>query len=63
MRDTRCVNNGVLRCVQGGGTMRPYVGELMPLVVDALHDGGNGSDSKRRQVAVSTLGQLVESTG
>ncbi|KAK3265871.1 hypothetical protein CYMTET_25479 [Cymbomonas tetramitiformis] len=43
-----------------GATMRPYVRELLPLLLDALRDGGAAG---KRQVAVSTLGQLVQSTG
>ncbi|KAL2621813.1 hypothetical protein R1flu_002018 [Riccia fluitans] len=44
----------------GGCAMRPYLGELMPLIVDALLDGASAS---KREVAVATLGQVVESTG
>eukprot|EP00897_Mesotaenium_endlicherianum_P005918 jgi/Mesen1/5354/ME000267S04502 len=44
----------------GGVALRPYVDKLMPLIVEALHDGGA---SEKREVAVVTLGQLVESTG
>lgn len=40
--------------------MRPYLGELMPLIVEALLDGASAS---KREVAVATLGQVVESTG
>ncbi|BBN14806.1 serine/threonine-protein kinase mTOR [Marchantia polymorpha subsp. ruderalis] len=44
----------------GGCAMRPYLGELMPLIVEALLDGASAS---KREVAVATLGQVVESTG
>ncbi|CAM6130085.1 unnamed protein product [Calypogeia fissa] len=44
----------------GGIAMRPYLGELMPLIVDALQD--SASESKR-EIAVVTLGHVVESTG
>ena len=40
--------------------MRRYLPELMPVVVDALLDGGAVS---KREVAVSTLGQIIQSTG
>ena len=40
--------------------MRQYLPELMPLVVDALLDGGSVS---KREVAVATLGQVIQSTG
>ena len=40
--------------------MRQYLPELMPLVVDALLDGGAVS---KREVAVATLGQVIQSTG
>jgi FKBP12-rapamycin complex-associated protein len=40
--------------------MRQYLPELMPVVVDALLDGGAVS---KREVAVSTLGQIIQSTG
>ena len=43
-----------------GVTMRPYMRELLPLLLDALKDA---SASTKREVAVSTLGQLVQSTG
>uniref|UniRef100_A0A452YXH8 Serine/threonine-protein kinase TOR n=3 Tax=Aegilops tauschii subsp. strangulata TaxID=200361 RepID=A0A452YXH8_AEGTS len=44
----------------GGFAMRQYLPELMPLVVDALLDGGSVS---KREVAVATLGQVIQSTG
>ncbi|XP_006654171.1 serine/threonine-protein kinase TOR [Oryza brachyantha] len=44
----------------GGFAMRQYLPELMPLVVDALLDGGAVS---KREVAVATLGQVIQSTG
>nr|AOZ57106.1 Serine threonine-protein kinase TOR [Saccharum hybrid cultivar R570] len=44
----------------GGFAMRQYLPELMPVVVDALLDGGAVS---KREVAVSTLGQIIQSTG
>ncbi|KAK1282825.1 Serine/threonine-protein kinase TOR [Acorus calamus] len=62
-------NNGVVTGVLatvgelsrvGGFAMRPYLGELMPLIVDALLDGAS---IIKREVAVSTLGQVVQSTG
>lgn len=46
--------------VQGGFTMRRYIPELMPLIVDALLDGAAAA---KREVAVATLGQVVQSTG
>ncbi|KAI3919103.1 hypothetical protein MKW98_016656 [Papaver atlanticum] len=59
------VVNGVLVTVGelarvGGFAMRQYLPELMPLIVDALIDG---SSVLKREVAVATLGQLVQSTG
>ncbi|KAK1259623.1 Serine/threonine-protein kinase TOR [Acorus gramineus] len=62
-------NNGVVTGVLatvgelsrvGGFAMRPYLRELMPLIVDALLDGASVI---KREVAVSTLGQVVQSTG
>lgn len=62
-------NNGVLTGVLatvgqlarvGGCAMRKYLGKLMPLIRDVLLDG---SASVKREVAVSTLGQLIHSTG
>ncbi|XP_078434846.1 target of rapamycin [Wolffia australiana] len=44
----------------GGFKMRPYLGELMPLIVDALMDGASVI---KREVAVATLGEVVQSTG
>nr|CAB3465509.1 unnamed protein product [Digitaria exilis] len=44
----------------GGFAMRQYLPELMPVVVDALLDGGAVS---KREVAVATLGQIIQSTG
>ncbi|XP_010557538.1 PREDICTED: serine/threonine-protein kinase TOR isoform X2 [Tarenaya hassleriana] len=44
----------------GGLAMRQYIPELMPLIVDALMDGAAAA---KREVAVSTLGQVVQSTG
>ncbi|XLU56976.1 hypothetical protein S245_051624 [Arachis hypogaea] len=44
----------------GGFAMRQYIPELMPLIVDALVDGAAVS---KREVAVATLGQVVQSTG
>lgn len=40
--------------------MRKYLPELMSLIVDALLDGAVAS---KREVAVATLGQVVQSTG
>ncbi|KAL0384340.1 UNVERIFIED_CONTAM: Serine/threonine-protein kinase TOR [Sesamum radiatum] len=40
--------------------MRQYIPELMPLIVDALLDG---AAAMKREVAVTTLGQVVQSTG
>lgn len=62
-------NNGVVTGVLatvgelarvGGCAMRPYLNELMPLIVDALLDG---AAAVKREVAVATLGQVVQSTG
>ncbi|KAG2704801.1 hypothetical protein I3760_05G022000 [Carya illinoinensis] len=44
----------------GGYTMRRYIPELMPLIVEALLDG---AAIMKREVAVTTLGQVVQSTG
>lgn len=46
--------------MQGGCTLRPYMTDLMKPIVDALLDGASIT---KRQVAVATLGQVVESTG
>lgn len=40
--------------------MRQYIPELMPLIVEALLDGAAAT---KREVAVATLGQVVQSTG
>lgn len=40
--------------------MRDNVHDLMPLIVDALMDGAAVT---KREVAVATLGQVVQSTG
>ncbi|KAH9295237.1 hypothetical protein KI387_038825, partial [Taxus chinensis] len=62
-------NNGVVTGVLatvgelarvGGCAMRPYLRELMPLILDALLDG---AAAVKREVAVATLGQVVQSTG
>lgn len=50
----------VMVFVQGGFAMRQYIPDLMPLIVDALLDGAAVT---KREVAVSTLGQVVQSTG
>ncbi|CAH1430053.1 unnamed protein product [Lactuca virosa] len=44
----------------GGFAMREYIPELMPRVVEALLDGAAAT---KREVAVATLGQVVQSTG
>ncbi|KAL6964513.1 non-specific serine,threonine protein kinase [Sarracenia purpurea var. burkii] len=44
----------------GGFAMRQYIPELMPSIVEALLDGAAAA---KREVAVSTLGQVVQSTG
>lgn len=44
----------------GGFAMRRYIPELMPLIVEALMDGAAAT---KREVAVATLGQVVQSTG
>ncbi|XP_020699146.1 serine/threonine-protein kinase TOR isoform X1 [Dendrobium catenatum] len=44
----------------GGFAMRKYLGELMPLIVEALLDGASFN---KREVALVTLGQVVQSTG
>ncbi|GMH23702.1 hypothetical protein Nepgr_025545 [Nepenthes gracilis] len=44
----------------GGFAMRQYIPELMQLIVDALLDG---AAVIKREVAVMTLGQVVQSTG
>ncbi|KAF3971928.1 hypothetical protein CMV_004520 [Castanea mollissima] len=62
-------NNGIISGVLvtvgdltrvGGYSMRQYIPELMPLIVDALLDGAAVT---KREVAVTTLGQVVQSTG
>ncbi|XP_022763546.1 serine/threonine-protein kinase TOR isoform X3 [Durio zibethinus] len=62
-------NNGIISGVLvtvgdlarvGGFAMREYIPELMPLIVEALLDGAAVT---KREVAVSTLGQVVQSTG
>jgi phosphatidylinositol kinase/protein kinase (PI-3 family) len=40
--------------------MKQYISELMPLIVEALLDGAAAT---KREVAVATLGQVVQSTG
>lgn len=59
-----CYNCSILYllcgCQQGGFAMRQYLPELMPLIVEALLDG---AAVVKREVAVSTLGQVVQSTG
>ncbi|CAA0807435.1 Serine/threonine-protein kinase TOR [Striga hermonthica] len=63
------VNNGIISGVLvtvgdlarvGGFAMRQYIPELMPLIVEALLDS---AAAMKREVAVTTLGQLVQSTG
>lgn len=44
----------------GGFAMRKYIHDLMPFIVDALLDG---SAVTKREVALVTLGQVVQSTG
>ncbi|XP_028958004.2 serine/threonine-protein kinase TOR isoform X1 [Malus domestica] len=62
-------NNGIISGVLvtvgdlarvGGYAMRIYIPELMPLIVEALLDG---TAVTKREVAVATLGQVVQSTG
>ncbi|XP_052626570.1 serine/threonine-protein kinase TOR isoform X1 [Lactuca sativa] len=62
-------NNGIISGVLvtvgdlarvGGFAMREYIPELMPRIVEALLDGAAAS---KREVAVATLGQVVQSTG
>ncbi|XP_011030285.1 PREDICTED: serine/threonine-protein kinase TOR-like isoform X2 [Populus euphratica] len=62
-------NNGIISGVLvtvgdlarvGGFAMRQYISELMPLIVEALLDGASAA---KREVAVATLGQVVQSTG
>ncbi|KAD4584827.1 hypothetical protein E3N88_22428 [Mikania micrantha] len=45
---------------RGGFAMREYIPELMPKIVEALLDGAAAT---KREVAVATLGQVVQSTG
>lgn len=52
-------NCGRVFC-QGGFAMRQYLPNLMPLIVNAILDG---AAVMKREVAVSTLGQVVQSTG
>ena len=44
----------------GGVLMRKYVDELLPILLEKLSDA---SSSQKREVALWTLAQLVESTG
>ncbi|KAJ0011376.1 hypothetical protein Pint_33615 [Pistacia integerrima] len=62
-------NNGIISGVLvtvgdlarvGGFGMRQYVSEVMPLIVEALLDGAAVA---KREVAVTTLGQVIQSTG
>ncbi|XP_017224295.1 serine/threonine-protein kinase TOR isoform X2 [Daucus carota subsp. sativus] len=62
-------NNGIISGVLvtvgdlarvGGYAMRQYISKLMPLIVEALLDGAAAT---KREVAVATLGQVVQSTG
>jgi FKBP12-rapamycin complex-associated protein len=62
-------NNGIISGVLvtvgdlarvGGFAMRRYIPALMPLIVEALLDGAAAT---KREVAVATLGQVVQSTG
>ncbi|CAK9144987.1 unnamed protein product [Ilex paraguariensis] len=62
-------NNGIISGVLvtvgdlarvGGFAMRQYISQLMPLIVEALLDGAAAT---KREVAVATLGQVVQSTG
>ncbi|KAL2477399.1 Serine/threonine-protein kinase TOR [Forsythia ovata] len=62
-------NNGIITGVLvtvgdlarvGGFAMRQYIPELMPMIVEALLDGAAAA---KREVAVTTLGQVVQSTG
>lgn len=62
-------NNGVIAGVLatvgelsrvGGSALRRFVSDLMRPIVDALMDGASIS---KREVAVATLGKVVESTG
>ncbi|KAL3515383.1 hypothetical protein ACH5RR_022285 [Cinchona calisaya] len=62
-------NNGIISGVLmtvgdlarvGSFTMRQYIPELTPLIVEALLDGAAAT---KRKVAVATLGQVVQSTG
>ncbi|PNW79096.1 hypothetical protein CHLRE_09g400553v5 [Chlamydomonas reinhardtii] len=43
-----------------GTTFRPFISEVMPLVIEAIQDN---SDGRRRVVAVKTLGFIVSSCG
>ena len=43
-----------------GRQLTSSVPEILPLIIEAVQDGGSPS---KRLVAVSTLGQVVESTG
>ena len=44
----------------GGSLMRSHVPQLLPLLIGSLQDS---SSAARRDVAVSTMGDLIESTG
>ena len=42
-------------CLDGQANFRPYVSEVMPLVIDAIQDI---TSTSKRLVAVKTLGQV-----
>ncbi|BDA44527.1 Serine/threonine-protein kinase TOR [Coccomyxa sp. Obi] len=50
---------GELARVAGPG-LRVHIGDVLPLIIEAIQDTSGGN---KRLVAVSTLGQVVESTG
>ncbi len=57
---SQCLNRLLWLNDQGGCTLIPKMSELMLPIVDALVDGASIS---KREVAVATLGKVVESTG
>ena len=46
---------GELALVAGPSPLRPHIGDLLPLIIDAVQDP---ADSQKRNVAVVTLGNV-----
>jgi phosphatidylinositol kinase/protein kinase (PI-3 family) len=50
--------------VVGTEALIPYIGDLIPTIIDTLHDqASTAKRAAKREVALRTLGQLVRSTG